>query len=338
MKILIVGATGLLGFQGAKELISRGHTVVGLALPTIPKGIEIPKKLKLEFGNYTEMSDKELSGYFKDCDGFVFAAGVDERVEGKPPIYNLYKKYNIDSLKRLMDIAKKSKVKKVVVLGSYFSHFAKEWPEMELAKHHPYIRSRLDQEKMAFSYASDDMDVSVLELPYIFGAQKGRKPVWQFIAEMIKNSKGGTLYYPKGGTTMVTVKQVGQCIAGAIEHSAGSKAYPVGWYNMTWKTWLEDFSRYMGMPKKVFTIPTFIFKIASRIIAKENKKKGFESGLEMTEFVKVMTSNAFIDKSIIEHELKVSPDDIHAAIKESVDVCLDIMNNPDEQSVDMKAE
>ncbi len=51
--------------------------------------------------------------------------------------------------------------------------------------------------------------------PYIFGAQPGRKPVWLFIAQMIQNTKGKRLYYPKGGTTMVTVRQVGEAIAGA---------------------------------------------------------------------------------------------------------------------------
>lgn len=338
MKIVIIGATGLLGFQGAKELIKRGHTVVGLTLPPVQKDLKIPKVLKLTLGNYMEMSETELLKIFKGCDGFVFAAGVDERVEGKPPIYDLYKKYNIDSLKRLMDIAKKSKVKKVVVLGSYFSHFAKEWPKMELAKDHPYIRSRIDQEEMVFSYADKNMDVSVLELPYIFGAQKGRKPVWVFIAEMIKENKGKTMYYPKGGTTMVTVKQVGECIAGAIENSVGAKAYPVGWYNMTWKEWLEDFSKYIGMPKKVSTIPTFLFKIASIFMAKEIEKKGFESGLNMPKFVKLMTSKAYIDKKIIKDELGVKPDDINKAIKESAEECLYIINNPEKQNIDMRAE
>lgn len=338
MKVLMIGATGLLGLQGAKELIKRGHTVTGVALPDIPKGVIIPKGLTLITGNYLEMSDDELLGHFKGCEGFVFAAGIDERVEGAPPIYDLYKKYNIDALKRLMDLAKQSGVKKTVVLGSYFSYFAKEWPELELTKHHPYIRSRIDQENMVFEYASEGMDVAVLELPYIFGAQKGRKPVWLFIAEMIRGTKGKKMYYPKGGTTMVTVRQVGECIAGALERTSGAKAYPVGWHNMTWKTWLEIFSKDMGMPKKVVTIPTFIYKIAARTMANEIANKGQESGLEMREFVKLMTSEAFIEKDTIKNELGVEADDIKKAIAESVEVCMDMLNNPDEQIVDMKAE
>lgn len=338
MKILMIGATGLLGYQGAKELIARGHQVVGIALPPIPEAVIVPNGLELRLGNYMDMSDAELEKCFDDCEGFVFAAGIDERVEGQPPIYNLFKKYNIDAMQRLMNIAQKSGVKKTVILGSYFSHFAKIWPELELTKYHPYIRSRIDQEEVAFAYAKTGMDVAVLELPYIFGAQKGRKPVWLFIAEMIKDTKGRRLFYPKGGTTMVTVKQVGQCIAGALENTSGAKAYPVGWFNMTWKEWLGKFSTDMGMPKKIVTIPNFLYKFAARSMAKKIRARGQESGLEMIEFVKLMTTETFIDKIIIQDELGVQEDDIDRAIQESVDVCMEIINNPDKQIVDMKAE
>ncbi len=338
MKIFLIGGTGLLGSEIARQLIEKGHSVSSISLPPLLEDGNIPKEMELKLGNYIDMSDDEIKECFKDCEAFIFAAGIDERVEGAPPIYDLYKKYNIDALERLMRIAKEMGVKHTVILGSYFSHFAKEWKHLELTKHHPYIRSRIDQEKLALSFAEDGkMDVAILELPYIFGAQKGRKPVWQFIAEMIRNAKGDKLMYPKGGTTMVTVKQVGQATLGALEKTKGGKCYPVGWFNMTWEEWLEKFSMYMGEPKKVKTIPTFLYKLGAKKMAKDIIASGKESGLEMNEYVKVMTSNAFIDKDIIKNELNVQDDDIDAAIKESAELCLDILDKK-EEVVDMKAE
>lgn len=215
MRVFMVGGTGLLGSEAAAELIRRGHEVSSIALPPIPAGAQLPPKMKIEFGNYMEMADDELRRHFQGCEGFVFAAGVDERVEGPPPIYELFKKYNITPLERLLHIAKECGVKHTVICGSYFSYFDKLWPEKQLSKWHPYIRSRRDQETMALSFAGEGFDVAVLELPYIFGAQPGRKPVWVFLVEMIRGMKGATMY-PKGGTTMVTVRQVGQAIAGAL--------------------------------------------------------------------------------------------------------------------------
>ncbi len=38
MKVFMIGGTGLLGSEAAKELIARGHQVVSMALPPLPEG------------------------------------------------------------------------------------------------------------------------------------------------------------------------------------------------------------------------------------------------------------------------------------------------------------
>ena len=126
MKVCMIGGTGLLGSEGAKELIARGHQVKAIALPPLPQGAVLPPEMEITYGNYLEMTDGEVRDMFAGCEGFVFAAGVDERVEGPAPVYDLFRKYNIDSLNRLLHIAMESGVKHTVVLGSYFSYFAKE--------------------------------------------------------------------------------------------------------------------------------------------------------------------------------------------------------------------
>ena len=74
MKVFMIGGTGLLGSEAAKELIRRGHEVSSLALPPLPQGAVLPPEMKLEFGNYLEMSDEELKKHLQGCEGFVFAA------------------------------------------------------------------------------------------------------------------------------------------------------------------------------------------------------------------------------------------------------------------------
>ena len=97
MKVFMIGGTGLIGFEVAKLLIDKGHDVVTIALREISKKLEIPKGMTIVYGNYLEMSDEELI-INMNADAFVFAAGIDERIEGPAPIYDLFKKYNIDSL------------------------------------------------------------------------------------------------------------------------------------------------------------------------------------------------------------------------------------------------
>lgn len=324
MKVFMIGGTGLLGSEAAKELIARGHEVTSIALPPLPTGAVLPKEMKIEFGNYLEMTDDELRAHLKGCEGFVFAAGVDERVEGPAPIYDLYKRYNIDPVTRLLTLCRECGVKHAVICGSYFSYFAKKWPEKELTKWHPYIRSRIDQENAAMAFGKD-LDVAVLELPYIFGTQPGRKPVWVFLVENVMSMKGKTMY-PKGGSSMVTVKQVGQAIAGAIEKNRGGKCYPIGWYNKTWPELLKVVHQYLGVPdRKIVTIPNWMYAIGGWNLMREQKKNNIQGGLHMVKFTALQCANLFIDKSEGCEALGVQPDDIDAAIGDSITLCRDII-------------
>jgi nucleoside-diphosphate-sugar epimerase len=267
----------------------------------------------------------------------VFAAGIDERVPGPAPIYEMYKKFNITALERLIKLSKEVGVKSVVVCGSYFSYFAKIMPKEKLTKFHSYIRSRIDQEKMCLSYADDNFNVAIIEIPYVFGTQKGRAPTWTFLVEQLAGMKKATMY-PKGGTAMVTVKQVGQAIAGAVEKNKGGKCYPLGYYNMTWREMLSIFHKYMGTPdKKIITIPNWVIALNGIQTMKKIKAQGHESGLHPVKYAKIQCSELFIDKKLGCDLLGVEPDDIDHAIGDSIKLCLDILDGKVE-TIGMKAE
>lgn len=337
MKIFMVGGTGLLGAVSAEELIRRGHEVITVSLPPLPDKEVLPEKMGIIIGNILEMDDQQISHLMKDCDAFVFAAGVDERVEFPKPAIDHFIKYNVDPVKRLLEIAKKSGVKKAVIMGSYFAYFAKVWPQLKLAERHPYIKSRILQEEAALGFSDDNMKVMVLELPYIFGTQPGRKPVWTFLVKAIKDMKYFT-FFTKGGTTMVTINQVAQAVAGAIEKGKGGTCYPVGWYNKTWKELLSVFHENMDIPnQKIITIPTFLYKMKGKKIMNDSIKKGIDPGLDMVHFADIQTSKTFIDKSIIRDELGVTDDDIDKAIRDSVKLCLEALSEKNEL-LEMKAE
>lgn len=42
MKVFMIGGTGLLGSEAAKQLIERGHEVTSIALPPLPAVISQP--------------------------------------------------------------------------------------------------------------------------------------------------------------------------------------------------------------------------------------------------------------------------------------------------------
>lgn len=320
MNVFIFGGTGLLGSMAAQIFIDRGHSVKTVALPPLPEGAPIPEEMEIEFANFNELSDEDIEERFKGVDAFVYAAGVDERVEFPPPVYDAYKKFNIDPVDRCLRIAKKCGVKRCVVLGSYFAWLAKERPDMRLTEKHPYIRSRIDQEEVAFKYADDDMGVAVLELPYIFGTQPGRKPVWVILIEQLQRfEKMPATFYPAGGTAMLTVRQVGEAIVGAAEQVKGARAYGISCYNLTWRQFLKIVYRAMDgiEDRKIVDIPRWMFKSFGLLLRKDYKDRGIESGIDPVGLADIMGMNLFIPTDDTK-ELGCTPDDIEAAIFDSI--------------------
>ena len=318
----MIGGTGLLGSAAAEILLQRGHNVTSVALPPLPEGAPIPKEMKLELGNIYDKSDDQIREMLRGNDCFIFAAGVDERVEFPAPVYDAYDKYNIQPLRRILPLCKEVGIKRAVILGSYFSYLAKERPDMRLTEKHPYIRSRIHQEEVAFSFADDSFDVAVLELPYIFGTQPGRKPVWVILIEQLKRmDKLPFTMYPAGGTAMLTVRQVGQVIAGAAEQTTGAKAYPISMYNLTWKEFLKIVyeARGMGARRKIISIPPWAMKMGVTSVVKEYAEKGIEGGMDPLELPYIMDINLFIPDSYAK-ELGATEDDIRAAIFDSIRV------------------
>ncbi|MCL2138801.1 MAG: NAD(P)-dependent oxidoreductase [Treponema sp.] len=339
MKVFLVGGTGLLGSACAAELIQKGHQVSAIALPPVPEGAKLPPEMKLDFKSYLSLSDEEIREHLNGCDGLVFASGVDERVEGPAPIFDFFNKYNVQPLERILRIAKECGVKHSVICGSYFSHFDKIWPEKEYSRWHPYIRSRREQEKMALSFADENFSVAILELPYIFGAQEGREPVWTLVVKVVRGMKGVTMY-PGGGTAMVTVKQVGQALAGALEKTKGGQCWPIGYYNMKWKDFLKIVHKSMGMPgRKVLTVPKWMLRLGMKSMEKKLRSSpDSEGGLYMPKFPELQCAYTFIDKELGCIPLGVEEDNIELAISESIRVSMDAMDGKIKNLVSMKGE
>lgn len=321
MKVFMIGGTGLLGCEAARIFIERGHQVKSVALPPLPEGAPIPEEMEIIFGDINKKSDEEILAMLEGCDSFVFAAGVDERVEFPAPVYDYYYKYNIAPLERILPLCKKAGLKNAVVLGSYFSYLSKKKPEMGLLERNPYFKSRIEQENVCESFCDDTFSATVLELPYIFGTQKGRKPVWVVLIEQIAGmDKLPFTLYPKGGTAMLTVRQVGQVIVGAAEQTGrGFRALPIGMYNMRWKKFLRIVydARGMGRNRKIISVPPWMMRMGMSGIIKDYEERGIDSGMDPLQLPDIMDINLFIPPKYAKN-LGATEDDIEAAIFDSI--------------------
>jgi hypothetical protein len=192
---------------------------------------------------------------------------------------------------------------------------------------------------MALSFTDENFNIAILELPYIFGIQEGREPVWTIIVKAIRGMKGITMY-PKGGTTMVTKKQVAQAIAGAIEKVKGGQCIPIGWYNMPWKEFLAIVHKNMGMPeRKIITIPNWLLNLGIKSIEKQlrdDNSDNNEGGIYLPKFSDIQSAQTYIDRSIGCDLLGVEEDNIEEAIGESIRYSVDVLDGKVKNIIGMK--
>lgn len=320
-KVFVIGGTGYLGFHLCKELVAKGYGVTALSFDDVPAGF-LPESVKVIKGNINELSNADLEALMADHWGFIFAAGVDDRVTPKAPAYPFFYNANVKSVERLLNIAKAQGVKKAVILNSYFAYFNRIWPEMRLAEKHPYIRSRKEQQEMAFAMGGEDMPVAVVELPYIVGVTPTKGSLWGPLVKYA-NSAGNIKFYTKGGTAVTSVRNVGLALANALEKTNKNEIYQVVDVNLTWEEWLQSLVADKNKKLKVIAIPNFIVKFVGLIINIIHKLQGKEGGLDIVPFVDLQTTNTFLPIEEANAKLDYLKYDIKEDFEETIKLCLE---------------
>lgn len=318
-KVFVLGGTGFLGYYTVLELLKKGYEVVTLSLPPLPAENLFPEDVSVILNDINKMSDVELLKLLDGCEGFIYAAGADERVVPPSPAMKFFYEANVLPTQRLARLSKTAGVKKFVVFGSYFAEFAERLPETNLI-HEAYPSTRLLQEQVAFAEGEGSMTVTSLRLPYIFGIMNGRLPLWKMFTDQIK----GRPVFPalKGGTAMVTVKQVAQAAVGAMEKGVHRKTYAIGDTNMKYQEFYKMMVEALGQNTEVPVVPYDAVKQIYEGIDAQAKEQGVEHGIHSAKAAQIQEYDLYLNPEDTFPLLGVERDDVVASIKETLALCV----------------
>ncbi len=285
-KVFIFGGTGFLGYYAALEFLRKGVAVDTLALPVKDDkdlsgvGDWFPKEVGLKYGNLFEMTEDELVEVLKGYDGMVYAVGPDDRFVPKAPAYDFFKEKLITKVIPVFNAARRAGVKHAVLLSSYFCYFDRTYPERKLSEHHSYIRVRNEQAKALIECGSEDtMSVSVLELPYIFGAMPERMPLWKEVF-LDRFEKMPACFFTTGGTIMIHVTGIAESVVAGMFNGKHGVRYPIGNKNVKFTDMFKIINDEAGVKKKVLVVPTWMAAMGGGFIDKKFHKEGREGGLD----------------------------------------------------------
>ena len=300
MKIMIVGGTSFLGYYTALCALERGHQVGSLSLDDIDLSGWFPEEVDVRFDDVFQASEDSLVRYFEGYDAMIYSVGPDDRVTPPAPAYDFFHERLVEHCAKVFRAARRAGVKRGVVFNSYFAAFDRMYPERNLAKNHPYIRCRVEQAGRLLQEAEGQMEVIVLELPYIFGSMPGRVPLWKdvFIERFFRMPM---VCFPKGGTTMIHVKHVGEAAVGALEYGEPGARYPIGDENRNYRYMLECMQEGLGVKKPIWQISKHLCAMGANMIAKKDAKEGKQAGLDMKHLMlDIMGDELYIPESTIE--------------------------------------
>lgn len=320
-KVFILGGTGFLGYYTALELLKRGYQVKTMALPPMPDKhlFEKDAKVEISLGNINELSDEAVVELLKDCEGFMYAAGADERVVPEIPALKFYYQANVLPTQRLARLAAKAGVKHFVIFGSYFAEFAErfatKYPQL---RNEPYPNTRLLQEQVAFAEGEGQMTVTSIRLPYIFGTMPGRMPLWKMFSDQIKDKP----VFPalKGGTAAVTVEQVAEAAVGAMEKGQHRHTYAISSYFLRYQDFYQMIVKALGQTGKteVPVIPYAAVKEAYEKIDTDCAKKGVEHGIHMALSGKLSEEDLYLNPAETKDVLGIQDHDVLASIEDTL--------------------
>ena len=328
-KLMIVGGTGFLGYYTGKLALSKGWKVSSISI--LDDDLEnkdlaswFPKEIDNHLLDVFTCKEEELVELMKGYDYMVYAVGPDDRYTPKAPAYEFFHFRLVESCAKAFRAAEKAGVKKAVVYNSYFAYFDRRYPEMELAKKHPYVRCRVEQAALLNSQKKN-MEVVVLELPYIFGSMEARLPIWRdvFLNRYVNGKK--TVYFSKGSTTMIAIEHIAEAGIGALEFGKDGERYPIGDQNKSYKWMLSTMSEAKGVHKKIVLPPTWLCVLGAKHIEKGFHKQGLEGGLDYALVMKdIMSIDLVIEEEVMDKvnkELHISRGGLEEAIKATMDRC-----------------
>lgn len=315
MRIVVIGGTGFLGYFTCRELLARGHSVVAVGLRR-PEPGSMPHGTEVAVLDANRCADSELDGLLRGADVLIHAAGADGRNAFPAPAIAGFRRENVEPLHRLFPAMRRSGTGRLVIFGSYYTALARSHPHLQILERNAYPRSRAEQADLAFRLAGDEIDVSILELPYIFGGAPGRGTLWGFIMGHV--SAPGDVTVPAGGSACVTASQVAQAAAGAAEASRGRRHFPIGGENLTYGQIYRSFAAAVGVEPR--------FVAADRLAAEQQAvasrerlaATGRETGYDPVDVALWQSHHLYLDPLPAMETLGFGPDAIGAAIAETV--------------------
>ncbi|BDA77405.1 dihydroflavonol-4-reductase [Leptospira kobayashii] len=171
MKILVTGATGMVGANIVSELLKSGGDKVSILARSKKKAEKLfPKNVNILLGDITDKESLKIAVSGQDI--VYHSAGLPEQWFRDP---SLFTKTNVEGTRNVLEAAKNAKVKRVVYTSTIdvFQGFKDQTYDESVLDPNPkgtyYERSKQEADRIAVEYLNEGMDIVFLHPSGVYG-------------------------------------------------------------------------------------------------------------------------------------------------------------------------
>jgi nucleoside-diphosphate-sugar epimerase len=317
MNTLVIGGTGFLGAYIVDELLAAPHPVAVLSRNPARARQELPEAVEIIEGDLANLDQRDLAAMLAPFSKLVFAAGVDERVRPDTDAHDFYFRENVEICRKVLLAARGTRITHVAVLNSIFTTINRLRPELELARHHPYIASRVAQSDMALAVSAGHFITSVLEVPWVFGDSRGKPSQWAALVNYVRFTPA--LVAPTGGAIAISAENVGRATVGALHRPTASGSLPIGDCSLSWDEMLLQLGELSGRSSDTTVrLPGRLFAGMSRLGAIAMRLAGEKSGLDLAQLPDVLLAETDVDLASSQSLLQYGQPDVRQALAATI--------------------
>lgn len=314
-KILVTGASGLLGANTIRELLNNGYNVKALVRNRNKYILSDHKNVELIEGDLAD--DLAIEKAVKDCEYIIHTAA--ETSQSKI-LYSDYYKTNVSLTQALFNIAVKNGVKRIVHIstcnvfgfGNLQDPGDENTPIKSPFKDSLYVQSKITAQSLALTF-SDKIDVVILNPTFLIGPFDQKPSSGRII---LHGYDKRVIFYPPGGKNFIDVRDAARAIVTSLINGKNKEAYILAGENLTYKQFFEKLSSYSSKSPLLIKIPKCLLLFIG-IFGNLMKKIGLENEYTFTN-MKILCEKNFYSNLKSKNELNLAFNPIDNAIKDAI--------------------
>lgn len=251
MKVLVTGATGLLGSVLTRRLVESGHSVYILRRPTSRLDLlgDVADQVEHRLGDVLDADS--LLAAMQDVEVVYHTAGF---LGFGPGTRDLVYRINVEGTRNVVNAALTSGISRLVATSSMAAFGRPEDPtdlidedsQWHASKNNsPYARSKYLAELEVHRGIGEGLDAVIVNPALIFGSGRPGENTRQII-DAVRQRKIPA--YPPGGTNVVDVLDVADGHIAAMESGRTGERYFLGSENLSWQAIMAELADAFGVP------------------------------------------------------------------------------------------